>query len=238
MAEVTPRRPNREEVNRRRRMLTLARTIVEQILAQRGEKRPSGPRITLKFPNRVAGKFALLHGYAPDEQALAAVLNAALPKKLELRFSVADPTVHFPWDGYTALALHPAEMDVSNLTEVPDKVRIFKFNTVAPYDIAESPVLKPDRIAAAREHRESPLTPLRNAWAVQHESLARRLLARVTAERDRQAETLPAPVLTVVNDLLAHSHTNPSYYLMETLQAAAFLGILPEVTVGFGEDEA
>lgn len=216
-------------------LLAQVSTVVERVLAQCNAERPHPSRKTLQFPYGT-WNFALLHSFATDEKALAEVLNQALPEATELRFSVADQALHFKWDDYVALALHPADMDVTNLTEVPPQVRIFKFNTVPPFDIAEAPVYTPERIEQWRVHAHNPLTPLQETWLTERNVIAERLRATVQAERDRQANSLPAQVLEGVDERLTMAR-GVGYHLVDLLHAAYYLGILSEVTAGFGDDE-
>jgi hypothetical protein len=212
-----------------------AATIAEIMLARRGTPRPRQFRDEV-HPPRGTTEFALLHRMADDAGTFVALLNIAVQEQTdrEWRVTLADPLVCSPW-GSDAIEvmLHPADLDVSHLYEVPPEVRIYRFYRVAPYNIAELVPDNPTQIAYARGRHNPTLATLREQWGRHREQQLANLLQTVRDELTRQGGTLPREVVDSLNELLTKVMSRTYGGVDELLQAASYLGIHAQVTTGF-----
>jgi len=209
-------------------------TLVQRLLDQQSTARPKMSARVVRYPR--SDMFMMLHRLANTTEVLVLLLNRAAERLTATdqhwQITLADPAICSSLGSEAVeIMLHPADVNIVGMLEVPSNVRIFRLSRQGTYEITELPPPDPKQIA--RERRVGQLAEAGRDWRKNRRVYCAAVAERARAELARQRTDLSPEAAAIISELL--STAVRGHHLLEALEAASHLGILAEVTGNFGQ---
>ena len=223
--------------NELRRHEDLVQLLAKGLLNQWMRPRPRSPFTEEVVYVGGTEAFGPLHEFVDEDQVLVLLLDRAVQeltrRELAYRISPLDRALALAGSNAVGVVLHPEEINVSRLREIPPAVRLFSINRTGDYSVRELSPFPPDRIVDNRKAES--VTRRHERWVTERRELVRRLVGIVRTQLAFVWRSLPEDVLTNADDLLVRALQQGPDALDLVFEAASHLDIIPKVMAACAE---